>query len=653
MWLVAAKELRETLRDRRTIAVMVLFPLVVYPLVSLVTAQVLAARVARIEAHVARVAVQGPPVLTADVRRRLHEPDLFVAPPAPPVDLSTGRVDAIAEVAAGPPGKPPGVHILFDETREESAIARDRVQKALEGQTSTACVPAYTITTAGVARQTQVSGYLLSKVLPLIVVVMVMLGAFHPAIDITAGERERGTLETTLSAPIDRSALMAGKVVAVAVLSSLTGVLNLASMSLTVLEGARLAGTAGTNLAIPWRQAVAAFAVVPPTAFLFAAVMVAVGALARSYKEAQTLLTPVYFLCMAPALTAGLGDFRLTAVTAFIPGVGVTLLARDLVLARATAGMVLAVLASTALYGAAALALAARLYDSERLFFSDDARLGLTAWLRHVVTGRMDAPRAGDPERHDEPPTAGAALALFGFACILLFFLFVPLQSWRLWPGLLISEWAGLGGLTWIYARGRGQSVAGLIRLRRPSLWALLGALLIGLSAWLVVGILVEWIAPPPRDVVEKLRHAIAPSGGDSSLAGALFLMALTPAICEEALFRGPILRGLGTRFSPAVAAILTGLLFGIFHVDVWRLVPTALLGVALSGIALASDSIVPSMLAHFTNNACIVLLARAHADDTQALPIGTKLRLLLIGCATLAAGIACLMHSTRRKAVL
>ena len=63
--LVAGKELRETLRDRRTIAVMVLFPLVVYPLVSLVTAQVLAARVARVDAHVARVAVEGPPALVA------------------------------------------------------------------------------------------------------------------------------------------------------------------------------------------------------------------------------------------------------------------------------------------------------------------------------------------------------------------------------------------------------------------------------------------------------------------------------------------------------------------------------------------------------------------------------------------------------------
>ncbi|MFL5307898.1 MAG: ABC transporter permease subunit/CPBP intramembrane protease [Polyangia bacterium] len=652
--LVAGKELRETLRDRRTIAVMVMFPLVVYPLVSLVTAQVLAARVARVDAHVARVAVQGPPALAANVRHLLAGPEVIVAPPAATADLATGRVDAIADVAPGAPGQPPAVRILYDETREESSAARERVQRALEARAGPACAAAYAVTTAGIAPKAQVSGYLLSKVLPLVVVVMVMLGAFHPAIDITAGERERGTLETTLSAPIDRSALMAGKVLAVAALASLTGFLNLASMSLTVLEGARLAGGAGTKLAIPWRQAAAAFAVVPPTAFLFAAVMVAIGALARSFKEAQTLLTPVYFLCMAPALTAGLGDFRLSGVTALIPGVGVTLLARDLVLARASAGLAFAVLASTALYGAAALLLASRLYDSERLFASDDGRVGLGTWVRQLVTGkRAGRTPDGTAGHDDEPPTAGSAIALYGVACVLLFFVFIPLQSWRLEPGLIITEWVGLGGLTWMTARGRGQTLGGLIRLRRAPPAAFAGALLIGLSAWLVVGMLAEWILPPPKEVVDHLRRAIAPASGQRGLAGSLLLMAVSPAICEEALFRGPILRGLATRFSPAVAAILTGILFGIYHVDVWRLVPTALLGVGLSAIALASDSILPSMLAHFTNNACIVLLARAHADDTQTLPAGTKISLLGGGLLVLVAGVVCLARSSRKKGVL
>src|SRR6185369_8810239 len=98
----------------------------------------------------------------------------------------------------------------FDETRGSSRAAHERIEQALAG-TGPDCAPAFTLIPEGIAPRTSLGGYVLSRVLPLIVVVMVMLGAFHPAIDITAGERERSTLETTLSAPIDRTALMAGK----------------------------------------------------------------------------------------------------------------------------------------------------------------------------------------------------------------------------------------------------------------------------------------------------------------------------------------------------------------------------------------------------------------------------------------------------------
>jgi sodium transport system permease protein len=374
--------------------------------------------------------------------------------------------------------------------------------------------------------------------------------------------------------------------------------------------------------------------------------MVAIGALARSFKEAQTLLTPVYFLCMAPALTAGLGDFQLDGVTAFIPGVSVTLLARDLILGRASLAMALAVLTSTALYGAAALALAARLYESERLFFTDEAGLGLGAWLRHIVRGPAAAPAAPD----DEEATAGHALALYAVACVLLFFAFIPLQTWRLGPGLLISEWGGLGGLTWLYARGRGLTLRRVVRFTAPPPTALAGAVLVGLSAWLVVGLLAESLLPAPKEVVERLRHAVVPADGSRGLPLTLFLMALTPAICEEAIFRGPILRGFASRFSPAVTSILTGLLFGIYHVDAWRLLPTALLGVALSYVALASGSIIPAMAAHFVNNACLIILAHLHADDTSTLPTSTKLIAGTVGAVVLALGLWLIARAARMR---
>ena len=656
--LVARKELRETLRDRRTLAIMILFPLVVYPVVSLATAQVMATRVNRADTEVARVAVTGPAALADGLRGRLerrHEAlgDIAVSPsPATADDVMAGHLDALVEVvpAAGA-ATVPTARILFDETRDRSRTARERVADALAGSKDPACAAAYTISAQGIAPRKAVGGYLLSKIMPLVIVVMVMLGAFHPAIDITAGERERGTLETTLSAPIARSALMTGKVAAVATLAAISGMLNLVSMSLTVLASARLALDA-PPLSLPWLNVAAALAVVPPAAFLFASVMVAIGALARSFKEAQTLLTPVYFLCMAPSLLAALGDFDLSGGAALIPGVGVTLLARDLIVGHATLAGALAVLVSTTVYGTAALALAARLYDSERLLGSDDASVTLRAWLRHLVFGDR-ADHAG-PAPAAPPavttPTAGHALALYAIAWLMLF-AFAPLQAWRLGPGIAAFQWVGLLGLTAIYARGSGRPLREMLRLRRPSLASLAGAILFGLSAWLVVGLLAEWLMPAPKQVIESLRHALSPSESGRGFVLTLLLVAVSPAVCEEALFRGPILRGLLSRFSPIGAALLTGILFGLFHGDIWRFLPSALLGVGLSAIALASDSIVPAMVAHFVNNACLLVLVHRGLDATEA---GTrpKVMLLALGVVGLIAAAALLARGRQTRRV-
>src|SRR6185295_1464332 len=212
-------------------------------------------------------------------------------------------------------------------------------------------------------------------------------------------------------------------------------------------------------------------------------------------------------------------------------------------------------------------------------------------------------------------PTAGAALALYGVAFVLLYFAFFPLQSRALVPGLLVSEWVGLFGLVALYARTTGQRLGDVLVVRRPSARALGGAALVGLSAWVVVGLLADWIAPAPKEMVEHLRRQIVPGDGSRGLLVTLLVMAATPAICEEALFRGPILRGLATRLSLGAAAAVTGLLFGLFHVDVWRVLPTGLLGCALSVVALRAGSILPAMLAHFINNACLVTLAHLHLD--------------------------------------
>jgi sodium transport system permease protein len=658
--LVAGKELRETLRDRRTLVVMILFPLVVYPLTSLLMAQVMASHTARGEARRSRVAVVGPAALVEAVRARLGADPKAFAPEAlgqrtsGGVDeagdraaVESGSLDAVAELEA-PAAGAARVRVVYDEARDESRQAHDRVGGALSSLLPAGCAPLYTLEDRNVAPRARVGGYVLSKLLPLVVVVMIMLGAFYPAIDITAGERERGTLETILSAPVSRFDLMTGKVLAVAALSSVTGLLNMASMSLTMLEGIRLVG-ASSPVAIPWTRAASTLIVVVPAAFLFGAVMVAIGAMARSFKEAQTLLTPVYFLCFTPSLIAGLGDWDLSGVAALVPGVNVTLLARDLVLGKATLGATFAVVASTLAFGALALHLAARLYDSERLLAADEGGLPLGAWVRRLLGWGGGAQAEG--RAHVPGPTPGHALAAFAIGFVLMIGVFVPLQKWRLATGVALSEWVGMLGLTVLYARATGRPFAEVLRLRPAPARALVGAALIGLSAWAVLAILAQWIAPPPRELEENLRKFVVPSDGSRGYVLTLALVALTPAICEEALFRGVILRGFAGGLPRTTAAVLTGVLFGLFHLDLWRLFPTALLGVGLSLVALEADSILPAMLMHFVNNGVLVTLAYLGGPEPASGEMGRGAQAALFAVALVVVGAgAALVRGARPK---
>ena len=89
----------------------------------------------------------------------------------------------------------------------------------------------------------------------------------------------------------------------------------------------------------------------------------------------------------------------------------------------------------------------------------------------------------------------------------------------------------------------------------------------------------------------------------------ALFLVALTPAVCEEMAFRGGFLGCLRGMKSKWAGILIVAVVFGAFHGSVWRMIPTAILGVALGYLLVETDNLFYSMLFHFVNNAVPVLL--------------------------------------------
>jgi sodium transport system permease protein len=364
--LTLGKELRETLRDRRTLTVMILFPLVIYPLLALMGSQVAARR---------ERGQEGPPLGGGGGGRqpgggrpvRTPRPDPG-AVRSPPPGLSrrgrprpSGRAgDGVADPPGGAGAVPQArAEIAFDATRDESRRASDRLEEQLEAMWPTGCAPRFAIARKDLAPESRLGGYLLSKALPLMILVMVLLGAFYPAIDVTAGERERGTLETVLASPIPRLHLLFGKVLAVTLLASASGILNLVSMSLTLVQVVNLAAP-DAAMPVPWSRAAATGLIILPTAFLLAALFVAVGSLARSFKEAQNYLMPVYFMFFAPAMIGRAGRDAARAGLALVPGLNVSLLARDIALGKTAAGRLHWCWARRWLWGLVALIVAAR-----------------------------------------------------------------------------------------------------------------------------------------------------------------------------------------------------------------------------------------------------------------------------------------------------
>jgi sodium transport system permease protein len=207
--------------------------------------------------------------------------------------------------------------------------------------------------------------------------------------------------------------------------------------------------------------------------------------------------------------------------------------------------------------------------------------------------------------------------------------------------GLAGAEWLCVGLPVIAAAVAGPERAAVALRLGAPRAAAWGGALLVGSSAWLVVGLgiapIVERILPTPPSLIEALERAARP---DAPLWLTLLAVAVTPAICEELLCRGALLPALRARMGAVAAIAATAALFALLHLSPYRFVPTFLLGLIFGWLALASGSTLPAMLAHALNNSAVILLAGDEAKpwrealEVRALAVvAGAVVILTIGC--------------------
>ncbi|BAM04170.1 ABC transporter permease subunit/CPBP intramembrane protease [Phycisphaera mikurensis] len=617
---IAAKELRETLRDRRTLMAMVGIPLLLYPVILLAGTQAIVYRQAKTDGQVARVAVAEDLDGQLVERLRAAEGIELEAETAGSADrVASGDLDATVR-GTGEADGTETLELLFDSTVPRSAAAQSRIRDVVanladeriterleEAGLPPGTAQPFRVETRDAAPARKRAGNLLGNALPMLMILMLGLGAFYPAVDLTAGEKERGTFETLLSTPTAKGEIVWGKFLAVVGLSLATGLLNLGSMAVTLwfqlaqlqAAGAGNAGGGPLDLASltisPLDLGVMLLILVPLAVFISAAMM-SLALLAREFKEASNYLSPFFLLMVAPAALVVAAGVELDGAVVLVPIANATLLFKNLLMSTATWPQVLGTFVSTAVAAVAALRLAVLVFGREDVVLAGDG--GLPASLK----------RSSWPRRR--VPTATLSLAAFAVGLLVYVNLGSLLQAEALLPGLIASQWMILVpiavGALWLFK----VDVAASLKLRLPRPGAIAGAVLMACGG-LVLSQQLAWVQSFVLDVPEAFAGGTAPIVEHPSLALVLFAVAVSPAVCEEVFFRGTLLAGLEEKLRPWVAIVLASLLFGLFHLYLHRILITAALGIAITWVAWRSRSIWPGMLFHLINNGVAVLAVR------------------------------------------
>jgi sodium transport system permease protein len=664
---LARKELRETLRDRRTIITLVVMPLLVYPILSLAFNQFLLSsfqqstqvrlRIATTnqdewrllmllltqgdqllkerESSSANTPLSGGPILGADLGATeplLSDNEIFPLRgdlPASLEDLIRSNdidlgVRLLPSEGSEAKSESTRFQLVFRPTTPMSRQAANFVERRLRA------INEYDLqqrlAAAGVRHaqraiwrlkpvaDEQGHSFWLGALVPLVLVLMTITGAVYPAIDLTAGERERGTLESLMAAPVPRLALLTAKYIAVVTVAMLTAVINLTAMTVTIASSEHLGTLLFGDQGLSPQSILAVLVLLVLFAAFFSAVLLLITSFARSFKEAQAYLIPLMVVSLAPGFMSVMPGLELNPILSVTPLANIVLLTRDVLEGDAPLLWGAIAVLTTILYGGLALALAARVFGSDAILYGSEGSWG----------DLLRRPR----EPHGQTTISGAltTLAIIVPLYVVSSGLLVQLQMIALTSQLLAA--AGISLILFlsvpcVLARLQGVRLGAGFQLHWPRPLAVLAAVVLGCTLWPlaydsiilcqhigIASISAEKLAehrPLLLSYIERLR-TVPP-------AIVLLALAVCPAIGEELFFRGYLLGALRGKLPSWAAIGSTGMVFGLFHatvgglIAVERIISSTFLGLVLGWICWRTRSVLLGMVVHVLHNGLMLSL--------------------------------------------
>jgi len=395
MWhnvrLLFTKEIIGAVRDRRTLILTVFFPLLFYPLIVGVMGHFTTAEQNKLENAVPTVIVidqADDPVFTEHLRSE----DGFS--PFYETDLDQGLADLHAKLASvlmvvqkrtGGPGLGLDVTLYYDHSDQMALLGASRVQKFLErylkdvlrkkldalGLDYDKLSPPLTVTAKDTESSESTGRMILSRILPYFMVLAILTGAMGLGAEITAGEKERGTIATLLVSQLSRTEIVLGKFFAVLTVSLVSSLLS----AVGLLIGVRFfgGGLAPAGAQATFSLGLSDFGwmlgVLLPLAVILAALVIIVGSFARNQKEASAYLAPIYMVIVLVGIVSMTGGVSFVGTRFLIPVANALYALQEIITNDLNFQHLIYTLAANVICGGILIAASIELFKRETILF--------------------------------------------------------------------------------------------------------------------------------------------------------------------------------------------------------------------------------------------------------------------------------------------
>ncbi len=392
IFVIFRKELKDTLRDKRTLISMIAIPLLLFPLLIGISARVMHSQMAKAQEKTLRIALQSsgnavefrtllfatPKVsvtenLPADSARALvaaDSLDAFIVF-APDFDQQVANLK-------------PGTITLYFKAAEQRSIEKQRVSALLNAyelslradrfrklKIDESITLTMRIDEQNLASDREKIAEVLGGFLPYLFILFCFMGSMYPAIDLAAGEKERGTLETLLTSPANRMEILVGKFCVVVLTGIATAGISMLGLYVGVLQVKEIPPELLRTILdiLRFRSVVMLLSLLLPLTIFFAAALLSLSIFAKSYKEAQSTISPMIIVVIVPVFIGIMPGMTLTPVTALIPILNVSMATKAIIAGSMKPFLLAEVYASLIVLAGLSLWLCAKVFDREQTIF--------------------------------------------------------------------------------------------------------------------------------------------------------------------------------------------------------------------------------------------------------------------------------------------